>query len=193
MNALKVLTVSVLALACGGCTTLATLRAEQAQDNRARYEAVLRDAKAFADKRTVAARGSRTCLVTQYQSAFKTEAEALRRASSPLESERGTVPNIGVRSNVTFSVDRSGSVRMQASRSTFPHSDMFFMIEGQRMRGRENVGVPITGRALQALIDEKPFDYSYFLWPSGERAGRDVFRGFRAAMEDCRAHVSARP
>lgn len=192
MRGLQIVTVVAFSLACGGCTTLATLRAEQAQDNRARYEAIIRDAKAFADKRTVVARGSRTCLVTQYQSAFKTEAEARRRASSSFESERGTVPIIGSRSNVAFSVDRSGAVRMQASRSTFPHSDMFFMVDGQRLRGRENVGVPITGNALQALIDEKPFDYSYFLWPAGESSGRDVFRGFRAAMEECRAHVSAR-
>jgi hypothetical protein len=191
MRTLRAVTVGVLAIASAGCT-MAALREQQSQAARVRYEVVLRDGSAYALKRNVEARGLRSCAIVQHESAFKTEAEEARLTGSSFESERRRSPPLAVSSRVRFSVDRSGAVRMQASSSTFPHSDMFFMIDGQRLRGRENVGVLIAGRALQALVDEKPFDYSYFTWPSGENAGRDVFRGFRAVMEECRAYVSAR-
>lgn len=192
MNAAKALKLSILAAACGGCTSLASMRERHAQEDRARYETILRDGKAFALKRSVAARGSRTCTIVQWESAFKTQREAERRATSHFEGERSTVPSMALRSRVGFLMDRTGSLRMVASFSTFPHSNMFLVIDGQRLRASEATGIPITGRTLQALIDEKPFDYSYSTWPTGENAGRDVFRGFRAVMEECRAYVSTR-
>lgn len=185
--------IAAIAMLSGGCTTLATVRERQAQQDRVAHERVLAEGKAFALKRTVVARGSRTCAIVQWESAYKTEREAQRRATSSFETERGTVPGMAVPSRVSFSVEQSGAVRMRASSSTYPHSDMFFVIEGTRLRARENVGIPITGRALQALIDEKPFDYSYFTWPSGERAGRDVFRGFRDVLTECRGYVAGAP
>jgi hypothetical protein len=124
--------VAVPALLLAGChQTIApvpNVQQEIADRKALEYEKDVQE-KAFADKKESAAKGTKTCFIKQYTSAYKA------KQLWPLRDNPYTYVYSSKSSNIHFRVERGGSVGVAVGDSTYPGMKSFFLIGGDRPIG----------------------------------------------------------
>lgn len=138
---------------------------------------------AFADTHESAAKGTKNCYVTQM---FSEHLEAMR-ADEVQRFGMSTVPHT---TEVRFRISKGGGVYIGSVADTFPSSKLYVMIGNERFNGKADGWIKLSAKAVDALVAEKPFAYSYTNWPAGAAVdGEDAFTDFAAAKAECEAFL----
>jgi hypothetical protein len=158
---------------------MAQVRAESEGRQEANYQEDLQS-KAYADKKTSPAKGTKTCLVKQWTSAHQTKKyhESAQRIGSVLNYMTQS-------SNIHFRVDRNGSLGVAVGESTYPGMRSYFLIGEQRYSADGDRYADVT-TALPLLRKEAVIKYAWHKWPYRNEVNQeDVFAGFSEAYDQC--------
>jgi hypothetical protein len=134
-----------------------------------------------ADKQSSPAKGTKTCKISQYDSAY-----------------------LNAHGNVTaFTlprpyVSKDGSVQMGLAEDTYPGTKVYYLIGTHRYSGDAGYMVPIDKAGVEYLKKDPVIQFTYAHWPyRNEINGADVIEGFDAAYKDClsflRGDVAPKP
>jgi hypothetical protein len=170
------------ALLLAGCSqTLAPLpnvQQEIADRKVVEYEKDLQE-KAFADKKESAAKGTKTCFIKQYTSAYKA------KQLWPLRDNPYTYVYSSKSSNIHFRVERGGGLGVAVSESTYPGMKSFFLIGSRRYSAEGDHYADVTD-AIPALKQDVEIKYAWHDWPHRSESNQtDVFAGFSDAYSNC--------
>lgn len=176
---------AIIFAACltSGCLQVVAPLPDVKEEIRARDEVEYQkdlQSKAFADKRTSEAKGTKTCIIKQYTSAYR--AQQLR----PLAVQNPyTYVYSSKLSNLHFRVDRSGRIGVAVTDTTYPRLKSFFLIDGSRFSAEGGYFADVTA-ALPALKGNAEIKYAWHEWPYKSEVNQtDVFARFSDAYDDC--------
>lgn len=141
------------------------------------------DAKASADKTTSEARGTKTCIIRQYRSAY------LARKKIEEAHSYGMTGGITM-SNIHARVFKDGSVGLAVSKNTYPGTASFFMIDGRRYTADGDSYAMIGRDSIESLKRDAVIKFSWTTWPyRNEANAEDAFGGFSTAYDECIAFL----
>lgn len=172
------LATTLAACQTAGPSPMAEVRQSIDDSRRKGYERDLQ-ARAFAEKQTSPAKGTRTCRIKQYTSAHKAKAHWEQARTSEYNFYSSPM------SNVHFRIERSGNVGVAVGESTFPGLKSFFLIEGARFSADGDHYADVTA-AVPSLRKDAVIKYAWHKWPyRNEINEEDAFAGFADAYEEC--------
>jgi len=136
-------------------------------------------AVARADKTNSEAKGTKTCVIRQWPSAYKTKA-AMGSAIA------GGVRSYYKMSNTNISVARDGRIGIAVTEDIYPGTKQYFLIGGKRYSGKGDHYVWLDAAAKTALTEGKVIKYNWQDWPyRAEHNDEDAYAGFNAAYQEC--------
>lgn len=94
--------------------------------------------------------------------------------------------------SVIVSKESRGSWRLFVS-DTYPLTQTYALIAGQRLQDREDRGIPLSAAALAALKSDQEVTVNWTEWPSGgDRQEVIVMTGFARIFEQCENFLAGR-
>jgi hypothetical protein len=142
-------------------------------------------AKSEARKIDAPAKGAKSCVIDQIDSEF------LQQLHKETSQRLGVKFYMKTSSYLKFRVLPSGALSVSIAEDTYPGSRFYFMVDGSRYSGDARYQIALDSKAAMALKQDKPVDFTYTIWPyRNEVSRKDVFSGFTAAYDECRAYLA---
>ncbi|GAB5428046.1 MAG: hypothetical protein Devi2KO_15050 [Devosia indica] len=94
--------------------------------------------------------------------------------------------------SVTVSKETGGSWRLFVS-DTYPLTQTYVLLNGQRLQGREDHGIALSTAAIAALKSEQELTVNWTHWPSGgDRQEVITMTGFAQDFDRCENFLAGR-
>jgi hypothetical protein len=144
------------------------------------------NAVSSADMETSEARGTKTCHVKQYTSAYlaKQRINVTTRTVSHYATDM---------SDVFVRVYKNGSAGIAVSEDTYPGTNAFFLIDGKRYVADGDSYASLDKQGIDALKKDSIIKFSWTNWPYRNEVNReDIIAGFEKSYNDCVNFLNSR-
>lgn len=130
------------------------------------------------------AKGTKSCVISQWESPFLKERHERDRRSSGVPFYARTS------SEIKFSVLKGGSLTVSVVADAYPGTKIYFLIGGKRYSGSQRFQLPLDKAALASLRRDEKINFTYTSWPYRTEMNReDIFSGFSRAYDECRSFM----
>lgn len=171
--------VAILAAGLSGCQSDYQRTVNQIRDDSFNRELKKLESVSFAEKKNSEARGTKSCHVKQWQSAYlaRKRIDTVTRTVSHYSSDM---------SDVFVRVYANGRVGIAVTEDTYPGTNAYFLIAGKRYSADGDSYASLDSHALDALKRDEVIKFSWTNWPYRNEVNReDVLAGFKQAYDDC--------